>query len=156
MFNVNDYTQDQLAAMEFRAKGIHPTAKLLNEAKEQIDLELTTAEAVDYVIAAHSDDMTPLSIALSRTEMVDTMIVDDINSIQLSVSQGDTKFLDTVLRGNCGWIQYSELSDIEVANEYDNRNDEGLLDELYEEIREDKLLQIAFAQESDNPSSMRR
>ena len=69
---------------------------------------------------------------MTREEMIDRMVRDDIGSIRKSLEKGDVSFLDSVLRGD-GWVPYSRLSDEEVRREYREReSDINEWEEMYD------------------------
>lgn len=135
MTDTNCYTQSELNTMEIRERGYHPTPDLLAAVQEKINSGLTTADAVSEALCRVQS-----IVALTRDQMINVMIKDDINSIRESLAQHDTKFLDSILRGDSGWIQYSQLTNIQIANEYDGRNKDGELDELFFEIYGDQTI----------------
>jgi hypothetical protein len=61
---------------------------------------------------------------MNREQMVDKMVKQDIEDISRWISEGNTEFLDSVLRGY-GWTGYSQLTDEQVINEYDDREFES-------------------------------
>ena len=54
---------------------------------------------------------------MTRDKMIDELAAYDINSIRASLEQGDTEFLNSVLRGD-GWSQYNSLTDVQISVEY--------------------------------------
>ena len=71
---------------------------------------------------------------LTREEMIDRMVRDDIGSIRTSLEKDDIMFLDSVLRGE-GWVPYNKLSDVEIIREYEER-EEDITD--WEEVYDQK------------------
>lgn len=55
----------------------------------------------------------------TRKKMVDALVKWDVNHILHHCT--DTEFLETVLRGGEGWVQYSALTDAQVKAEYSER-----------------------------------
>lgn len=60
------------------------------------------------------------SLLMTRKEMVDQLVAEDVEDIGRWISEGDTEFLENVLRGE-GWKGYNQLSDLEIAKEYQDR-----------------------------------
>lgn len=58
----------------------------------------------------------------TRDEMIDRLVADDVRCIKRNLEKGDQEFLESVLRGrDWGWLPYSELTDAQISEEYDNR-----------------------------------
>ncbi len=55
---------------------------------------------------------------MTREEMIDALVDEDISDIFRSNYYGDYSFLDSVLRGD-GWKPYNQLTDEEIQSEYD-------------------------------------
>lgn len=102
--------------------------------------ESIMGEHADFVITSYVNDTSIVSKekSLSREEMINVMIIDDINSIRESFTHESVTFLDSVLRGNSGWKQYSELTDEEIVREFKDRNSENELDEIIQKITNSK------------------
>lgn len=58
---------------------------------------------------------------LTLDDMVNLMVAVDIKGIKEDVENNDYLFLDAVLRGD-GVTQYSKMSEVEVRNEFFERN----------------------------------
>ena len=56
---------------------------------------------------------------MTREQMIDTLVDEDISDILRSDYYGDYSFLDSVLRGD-GWKPYNQLTDEEIKAEYDD------------------------------------
>lgn len=59
---------------------------------------------------------------MTREQMIDRLVQNDINDIEQGLSQTmqDTEFLEAVLRGE-GWTGYNNLTDEEIVAEYKAR-----------------------------------
>jgi hypothetical protein len=92
----------------------------------------------------------------SKEIMIETMIKDDTNSIREAMQENDYVFLHSVLRGNSGWKQYSELTTEEITREFNGRNSEGELDSLADEVmstQKTKGLEITIRR-TEGPSAL--
>jgi hypothetical protein len=78
---------------------------------------------------------------LTRGQMVDAMVEKDIEDIRGGVGCLDLSFLNSVLRGDGAWKQYSALSDAEVVAEFSDRNSHGGLDAFidFSELQEESV-----------------
>jgi hypothetical protein len=57
---------------------------------------------------------------LTREEMIDRLVKNDVEDISRWISEGDTEFLTRVLRGD-GWKGYNSLTNEEIVKEYKDR-----------------------------------
>ncbi len=57
---------------------------------------------------------------MSRDDMTEKLIADDINSIIQDFYKNDFSFLNNVLSG-CGWVPYNQLTLKELEREYKER-----------------------------------
>ena len=59
-------------------------------------------------------------ITKSPSEMIDWLVADDIAYIGRQISEGDTEYLTSILRGE-GWKPYPQFEQDELVLEYDTR-----------------------------------
>ncbi len=57
---------------------------------------------------------------MTREEMIDKMVEDDIVGIQENLMCNKMNFMEDILRG-CGWTPYNQLTDDQVSNNYKSR-----------------------------------
>ena len=57
---------------------------------------------------------------ITKEKMINEMVQEDVEDIGRWISEGDTEFLEQVLKGE-GWKGYNQLTYLEVVKEYQDR-----------------------------------